>query len=95
MADYDLMEDSAGDRWLVKLTSGDFRGTVVKYNDVSFTENNADCTMHFNYDVIEADNDYSIEFLSNCTEFEMDLGDTLQILLNDSLLHYEAKKAIS
>ena len=93
MASYKLV-DHGKDQWGIELTSGDYKGVVVKYGSISFSEENDDgetCLCSFNYDIIDPST-YTKGHLESCPIFIDELGETLTVLIEDSLKHEVAKR---
>ena len=91
MASYKAVDIDNDEHWGIQLTSGDFEGVIVKYNDVSFNEDGEDCICHFNYDILDPGR-FSKYKLEASIDFINELGNTLTILLEDSVKHQTAKQ---
>lgn len=91
MANYKLVDSSNADHWDVEITSGEYRGLVVRYYDVAFKEENDQGICSFNYDVIS--NPDGIGTHNN--NLVNELGDTLMTLISDSLAHQAVKKEMN
>jgi hypothetical protein len=94
MADYRLV-DHGKEQWGVELTSGEYKGVVVSYNSVSFDEEYDDdtCLCSFRYSIIEQAG-HNKDQLENSNDFINELGDTLQVLISDSISHSAAKEQL-
>lgn len=90
---YEVVQIDSEDHWGIKLTSGDFSGVIVKYREVSFSEQEDSCTCSFTYDIIDS-GPFAPSKLEASTEFTSVLGDTLIVLMDDSLKHKTAKEQL-
>lgn len=89
MADYKLVPGNDPDRWDVEITSGNYNGVVITVNNLGFEEKGDECVMSIDYDVI---NDKGITFNE---DWNVELGDTCQELIKDSLKHTQAKQELA
>ena len=87
---YELIHHpSSIDLYAVKLTEGNYKGVVVRYNVVDLKD---DGVLKFDYTVIEsADHEQSV--LQDDEDFKTTLGDTLMLLIDESI-NYKDKKGM-
>ena len=85
---YELVNHpSSIDLYAIKLTEGNYKDVIVRYNVVDLTD---DGVLKFDYTVIESA-DHELTVLQDDEDFKTTLGDTL-ILLIDESLDYKEKK---
>lgn len=73
--DYELipLEDDV-DAWGVRILTGEFSETVIKYGNVGFEGTGKDMVMKFNFDIISTpDEDLDVETNTELQEFARDI----------------------
>jgi hypothetical protein len=82
------------DRWAVEILKDKYKGLVYCYNDVSFSEDDEDPVMTFEYDVLSPI-DIDTEKLTgeDYEEFKTMIGDILVELIEESLNYHENRES--
>ena len=87
--DYEVLFDEYPDEKLarIKLTSGQWNGTIYNYHTIRFLEEeNDDAVLKFEYDVIHTPKDLNIDSLTieDKQQFEDHLGDILVSIIEET-----------
>jgi len=83
--DYSFTERTGQEQWVVRLKTGEWADTYYTYGKISISESedNEEATLHFNYTILESDNDK--EKLATDAGFNNYIGAVLHHILEDSL----------
>lgn len=90
MAGYKLYEIDNREQWGVEITSGPYSGVSVYINQVGIEEDDQGAMLKVDYDVINNPN--NIEFGE---DWNVELGETVQALIADSISHSKAKEQLN
>lgn len=88
--DFEFVERTDQDNWVIQLKTGEWKDTYYVYDSVKIDtlsedldDPDAEATLSFNYGLIDSPHD--LNFLTTSVEFNQYIGDVLSYILVDSL----------